>query len=417
MKKSTLSLLLVFTLMHSKAQDYLISFAGTGDTTQISTVKVENLNSGVSVTLNGGDILHLVQLTGINKPAINTKGVQVYPNPMSEQSVLTFSAPVNGSIAISIVDLSGKTVFQTSMELSSGIHSFNLSGLYHGMYFVRISGKNYSYSTKLLSEGQLKSIVKIAKISSVGNTSGNPLKSSSAIIDMPYTTGDQLRYTSISGPYSTVVTDVPAGNKTVTFNFARCKDGDGNNYAIITIGTQTWMVENLKTTKYSDGTPIPLVTGAQWADRILPAYCWYNNDSVTYITPYGALYNWYAVTSANGLAPKGWHIPSSTELATLTNYCGGDMVAGNKLKERGITHWKSPNLGATNESGFTALPGGLRRNDGPFLDINKFGIWWSSTYDLQSQAWQWTMAYDMENAHQVASSTSNGLSVRCIRNY
>jgi uncharacterized protein (TIGR02145 family) len=285
------------------------------------------------------------------------------------------------------------------------------------MYTVKISGKNFNYSAKLASQNKQPGEVKIEKISSVKNSKDNPLKSTLATIDMPFAEGDQLRYTSFSGPYSTIITEVPTGNKTVTFNFAACRDGDGNNYTIVTIGTQTWMVENLKTTKYSDGTPIPLVTGSQWADYIFPAYCWYNNDSVTYNTPYGALYNWYAVTSPNKLAPKGWHIPSTDELAILTDNYGGEMVAGDKLKESGTIHWKSPNIGATNESGFTALPGGLRRNDGPFFDINKYGIWWSSTYYMQYQAWQWTMAYDMENAHQVASSTSNGLSVRCIRNY
>ena len=417
MKKSTLLILLFFTLLKSQAQDYLISFAGTGDTTVVGSVLIENLNSGATATIMDGDILHLISLTGIDHLSASKGALKIYPNPMVDQSILTFSTPENGSVTISIADLSGKSVYHTSTVLSAGTHSFRVAGLGRGLYFVKISGGNFSYSTKLVSQYKLQQEVKVESVSSVKNTKENGLKSTSAIIDMPYTAGNQLRYKSISGPYSTIVNDVPTGNKTITFDFAGCKDGDGNNYSVVTIGTHIWMVQNLKTTKYSDGTPVPLVSGSQWADRILPAYCWYNNDSVTYNTPYGALYNWYAVTSANGLAPKGWHVPSSAELATLTDYYGGDMVAGDKLKEWGTVHWKSPNLGATNESGFTALPGGLRRNDGPFSDITQYGVWWSSTYYVQYQAWQWTMAYDMENAHQVASSTSNGLSVRCIKDY
>jgi len=417
MKESILIILMVLALLKTQAQDYLISFAGTGDTTIVSIVKIENLTSGALVTVNGGDILHLAPLTEISEQPTNKGSLRIYPNPMLEQSILTFVAPESGIATLCIVDLSGKTLFQTNKVLSAGTQSLRVAGISKGLYFVKISGKNYGYSIKLLSQSKLQREITIESISSVKNSKENSLKSTSATIDMPYTAGDQLRYTSISGPYSTIISDVPTGNKTITFNFARCKDGDGNNYSIVTIGTQTWMIENLKTTKYSNGTPIPLVTDSQWADRILPAYCWYNNDSVSYITPYGALYNWYAVTSINGLAPKGWHIPSSGELATLTDYYGGDMVAGDKLKESGTNHWTSPNSGATNESGFTALPGGLRRNDGPFSDINKYGVWWSSTYSVQFQAWQWTMAFDMENAHQIASSTSNGLSVRCIKDY
>jgi uncharacterized protein (TIGR02145 family) len=301
--------------------------------------------------------------------------------------------------------------------LSAGTQSFRVAGIGRGVYFVNISGKNLSYSTKLVSQSKLQREVSVEKVATMKNTKENSLESTSATIDMPYTAGNQLRYKSISGPYSTIVNDVPTGNKTIIFDFAGCKDGDGNNYSVVRINTQIWMVQNLKTTKYSDGTPIPLVTDSKWADRITPAYCWYNNDSVAYATPYGALYNWYAVSSGNKLAPKGWHIPSAGELTILTDYYGGDMVAGDKLKESGITHWKSPNIGATNESGFTALPGGIRRNDGPFFDLTKYGIWWSATYYLQFEAWQWTMGYDMDNAHLVSSSTSNGLSVRCIKDY
>ena len=116
-------------------------------------------------------------------------------------------------------------------------------------------------------------------------------------------------------------------------------DDDGNVYHSVTIGTQVWMVENLKTTKYNDGTSIPLVTDAtDWHNLLTPGYCWNNNDEATYKATYGALYNWYTVNTGN-LCPTGWHVPGDAEWTTLTTYLGGEDVAGGKLKEVGITHW------------------------------------------------------------------------------
>ena len=133
------------------------------------------------------------------------------------------------------------------------------------------------------------------------------------------------------------------------------KDIDGNIYHTVTIGNQVWMVENLKTTRYNDGTAIPNVTDSSvWSKLSTPAYCWYNNDASSYKATYGALYNWYAV-NVQKLCPKGWHVASNAEFYALNSFLDGEC---GKLKEAGTIHWYSPNKGATNETGFTALPGG-----------------------------------------------------------
>lgn len=156
-------------------------------------------------------------------------------------------------------------------------------------------------------------------------------------------------------------------------------DIDGNVYHEIRIGTQVWMGENLKTTKYNDGTPIPNLTDItiHWADPITGYYNWYKNDAATYKNPYGALYDWYAVNTGK-LAPVGWHVPTATEWTTLANYLGGESIAGGKLKEKGTTHWNTPNTGATNETDFTALPGGFFYGQG-FEYIGGQGYYWSSS--------------------------------------
>lgn len=189
-------------------------------------------------------------------------------------------------------------------------------------------------------------------------------------------------------------------------------DIDGNVYHTVIIGTQEWMVENLKTTKYNDGTSIPFVNyNEPWINLMTPAYCWYNDDTST-ITPYGALYNWYTVNTGK-LAPTGWHVPSAAEWTLLINYLGGESVASVKLKETGITHWKSPPIKkeATNETGFTALPGGYRNAWG--CEEKGETCWfWSSQNNVY-------LRLEYYNNISVGSpwvdANSLGLSVRCIK--
>ena len=211
-----------------------------------------------------------------------------------------------------------------------------------------------------------------------------------------------------------------------TFNTAFCfrpgaiTDEEGNFYDTINIGAQTWMKENLKTTKYKDGLPIPMVTDDwEWQNLTTPGYCWYNNN-LNNKAAYGALYNWYALDStSNGfknLCPTGWHVPSDEDWAVLITYLGGSTVAVGKLKEAGTTHWQSPNAGATNESGFTALPGGCRDYDGSFYVFGSFGYWWSSTEFVKGGAWSWFVGYDGSGAYSYGRFEKDGFSVRCIKN-
>lgn len=194
-------------------------------------------------------------------------------------------------------------------------------------------------------------------------------------------------------------------------------DIDSNVYHTVTIGTQVWMVENLKTTKYNDGTAIPNVTDSTaWSGLSTPAYCWYNNDSITNKTTYGALYNLYTVNTGK-LCPTGWHVPTDAEWTTLTTYLGGESVAGGKLKETGTTHWLSPNTGAINESDFTALPGGYRYYSGIFNYVGKYGYWWSSTEDESNNSWAWDrdMVFNYNVVFRDINYKNNGFSVRCLR--
>lgn len=195
---------------------------------------------------------------------------------------------------------------------------------------------------------------------------------------------------------------------------------DGFTYNTTLIGTQTWMVENLRTTHYRNGDIIPNVTNnAAWAALTSGAQCTYNNTiSVDSINRFGRLYNFYAVTDIRNIAPVGWHIPTDVEWNTLKNYLGGSAVAAGKLKETGTFNWFSPNTGATNETGFTALPGGYRYyNDGTFKSIGKDGCLWSSSEDTVIGPYIWYLYSYGSDLRSDYSNKSDGYSVRCVRDF
>lgn len=192
-------------------------------------------------------------------------------------------------------------------------------------------------------------------------------------------------------------------------------DIEGNVYRTVIIGTQVWMAENLKITKYRNGDPIPNVTEVSgWEYLTTGAYCNYNNNS-SYVTTYGRYYNWYAVSDSRNIAPIGWHVPTDDEWTTLTNYLGGANAAGGKLKETGTTHWSTPNTGATNETGFTALPGSYCTTNGSFYLIGQIGYFWSSTKYNAGSAWGRLMNYDSPSIHTNYYNNKVGLSIRCIK--
>ncbi|MBU1369589.1 MAG: fibrobacter succinogenes major paralogous domain-containing protein [Bacteroidetes bacterium] len=189
--------------------------------------------------------------------------------------------------------------------------------------------------------------------------------------------------------------------QTGTFKDSR----DGKTYTTIEIGSQTWFAENLN-----------YETSNSW---------WYNSSSANG-NIYGRLYTWAAAmngeSSSNsvpsgvqGICPDGWHLPSDAEWSVLTDYLGGEDVAGGKMKEVGTAHWYSPNTGATNSSGFTALPGGYRNSNGSFYDLGRSGDWWSATETISTAAWRRSLDYSNGNVYRYSASKVGGFSVRCVR--
>jgi uncharacterized protein (TIGR02145 family) len=205
-------------------------------------------------------------------------------------------------------------------------------------------------------------------------------------------------------------------------------DGDGNTYKTVVIGSQTWLSENLKTTKFNDGTAIPLVTAnGAWYNLKTPGYCWYDNKEAEHKEQFGAIYNWYAVNSGK-LCPKGWRVPSDQDWMQLEEHLGmveaealflgwrgEDKQIGGMLKSTGTALWTTPNTGATNSTGFTGDPGGCRLLYGDFKFKYGYGYWWCSVEADSTYGVMRSLASDLVTIFKSHYQKEYGMSVRCIK--
>ncbi len=206
------------------------------------------------------------------------------------------------------------------------------------------------------------------------------------------------------------------GGKTCTLTrMVNATDIEGNSYQTQSIGNQIWMSENLKVSKYRNGESISTgLSDVNWSSTTTGAYAVYNNDAANNIS-YGKLYNWYAIADPRNVCPTGWHVPSDAEWTALTTFLGGESVAGGKMKSTGTQFWVSPNVGATNESNFTGLPGGYRYDSGTYGYSGGLGAWWSSTPQDSNNAWYRYLFYYYGVAYRFDSNKHYGYSVRCIK--
>jgi uncharacterized protein (TIGR02145 family) len=244
----------------------------------------------------------------------------------------------------------------------------------------------------------------------------NIYQNNGTVLQIPLSSIDSITYT-VNNPGNL------ADYLNPNLSYGSITDQNGNTYATIVIGTQEWMAENLRTTIYANGDPIPNVTdNTAWAQLTTGAWAHYENNS-SYENPYGKLYNWYAVADQRNVCPTGWHVPTDAEWNTLVGYLDPaydpneigpqSATAGGKMKSTGTQYWWAPNTGATNESGFSGLPGGHRRNDG-FFNLVYLGGWWSASESGAWLAWCRGLFWD-DGVSRDEIYKSDGLSVRCLR--
>ncbi|OFY36222.1 MAG: hypothetical protein A2W91_05400 [Bacteroidetes bacterium GWF2_38_335] len=449
MKSKLFVLIFGIIAFFNQAQDYQISFTATGAETDIDSVKVENLTQCTSISILGDDILNLVNELGIgNVVESRNSALSIFPNPFINFCNIEFETPVSVNAIIEISDMTGKIVTRIQNDLQKGKNSFRLSGLSIGVYLIQIKSESFTCSGKIICTSEEAGIPEIKlqstkidgsesqKIKTVKNS--NNLKNTTSVVQMQYNSGDIIKLTGISGIYRTVFMIVPTSSQTVNFTFIPCTDSDGNNYTIVQIGNQWWMAENLNAGTYVPVTS-PQVSGTKFC---MDVYGQADPDC-----PMGGLYEWSNLmqgsapcngsgappndkcsTPVKGLCPNGWHIPSHYEWTTLERNAGSNPSAfpynestisllgtdeGGNLKETCTSFWWAPNTGATNLTGFSALPGGDTWN-GVFEDFGQSAYFWTTT-ETFFMSWVHALNYSLTVVGRSSYAVESGFSCRCVK--
>lgn len=433
-------MMLVCAVIH--AQNYMIDFAGTGASSSVDSVKVENLTQCKSVMITGGDVLHLLAQVGINEMDNNGNTLQIYPNPASGTCTAEISTTASDDASIGLYDISGRMIFEMKQFLGTGDHLLKISGLGPGVYVLRIISASCSVNAKILSIAQNEEMIEINMTEPDQYTMASKISanktSDKTVVEMQYNAGDLLKLTGKSGIYRTVFMLVPASSQTVTFAFVPCTDADGNNYAVVKIGNQWWMAENLNAGIYAPVTT-PQLSGTK--------FCMDVNGQPDPSCPMGGLYEWanlmqgtaacngsgappddICTTPVQGMCPSGWHIPSHYEWTTLEKNAGSNPSAfpydestvsllgtdeGGNLKETCTSYWWSPNAGATDLLGFGGLPGGDTWQ-GVFEDYGQSGYYWTSSETL-FMAWVHALNYSLSVTGRSYYAVESGFSCRCVK--
>ena len=440
--------LIVSAFSQKATMELTFTAENNGQYVPLDSILIENLTQGGDTTLFAPDtvlVLDYILRIGDNEAIWeNSFSVsQNYPNPFKGKTEVNLYLPEMETIKITVRDILGGELAQYENTLKRGNHSFAFYSGNEKYYLLTVTGKQTIKTIKMLNANSKTTYGEKCKIvynRYEGNVIG--FKSQKAVNDFIFNLGDELQYTgyanTIDGIFgSDVIADEPQTNTNYEFAIIkglRCPgtptitDIDGNLYNTVLLGSQCWMAENLKTTTYKTGTPIPNVTGSSTTG----AYVWYENN-ISWKGPYGALYNWYATVDADGLCPTGWDVPTNDEWTALTDFIGGTgWPHGNELKScRQVNsplggncntsdhpRWSEHNTHyGTDDYGFSGLPGGGRHYDGYFYYIGFYGYWWSSTEDSSSSAWGRFLGYYYGFVGVSPNDKHFGFSVRCLRDY
>jgi len=409
--------LMFLVTLQTFALDYTISFTGTGKSTTVESVVVQNLTKNTTVTVPTGSTLGLTVVSAVNQLNADEEDLQIFSGLVKGRTSVSFLVKQSGSTQINVFGIDGKKNIGKTENLQEGLNSFELT-LPKGAYAIKVEGRGFSYAGKLICQAPAESRSEIAFVGNESKQISAPQRSKAAAASttvMEYATGDQLLFKGISGNYGTIITDVPTGSKTINFDFVECKDASGNYYSVVKIGTQTWMAENLKTAKYRTTANIPNLTlAADWGAAALVTGAWcYLDNLVANEAKFGKLYNWFAVADVRNIAPTGWHVPSMEEFTTLSDFLGGIDVAGAKLKETGTTYWVT-SVDVTNESGFSARAGAKCNSSGVMNDYDYNYLWSSTELNTTNSTCAFLSGGSIIFTLTYSPGKRNGYSVRCL---
>lgn len=431
---------------YAQQQSLVLTFTASniGQHVPINSILIENLTQGGDTTLFAPDTLLILDYV-LGQDEINVSGEkdielsQNFPNPMGNLTRVNVYLPDSKTISLTINNLTGKTLLSKSYQLIRGYHTFTIQAGPEGVYFLTLEAARQRKTIKMFqvpANGQTFGAVGIeyAGLSESGQFNHKSIRMQGNFM---FNLGDELKFTASSDLGDLSITAIPEENQNFTFEYyvtgipcpdmPTVTDIDGNVYPTVLIGEQCWMKENLKTTTYNNGSPIPNVTDDWWA-LATGAYAWYDNDE-SWKDLYGGLYNWFAATDINGLCPTGWHVPSHDEWTVLTDYIGGiEAPHGNELRSckqlnaplpggcNTAEHprWDNHNTNyGTDDYGFALLPSGYR--GGTFIGLGGNIHLWSSTGFSNNQAWGRNLYLGNGAMGVYGGNRKNGFAIRCIR--
>lgn len=442
MKNFTLAIICVFIGTILSAQDYEISFTAEGESSTIDSILVENITQGTSLSMPGSSVLHLIGNLDAEIYKSGETKLSIYPNPMFEETKIRFNNPVSGDVSIKIYDIIGRLVISNFQELLHGEHIFKLSGLGQGTYILQIISGRSVISAKLISRSTRGSKPAITYMSDKQPVERNKLITNNKnLVQMQYNPGDILNITCFSDIFITVLSHIAINNQVLAVKFISCVDADGNPHAIVEIGDQIWMAENLKylpevfpPDDKSEGEPRYYVYG-------------YNGTNVAeakasdYYKMYGVLYNWTGASAGSqssnenpsgvqGVCPEGWHLPSDLEWQQLEIYLGmnpddgplfGSNRGTNEASKLAGEHdlWTSGELINDqwfSSTAFKAIPAGANFDIG-FSGSGIIATWHSATLTATvNQAIDRYMIFDKTELGKYGVTGKVGRSIRCVRN-
>ncbi|MGA2823718.1 MAG: fibrobacter succinogenes major paralogous domain-containing protein, partial [Bacteroidales bacterium] len=404
-----------------------------GQYVPLDSILVENLSKGCDTALYFPDTVLVLDIgTGIGTHYLSQDDGLIifpnFPNPFREETSIRVYVPEKQRIRFAVNNEVGMELNSLILVLDKGLHSFTLTGGNEHLYIFTASCKGTIKAKQLLAFPDQVSTNCRLVYKGLVSSSSLILKKGESVDGFTFSPSDSLRYTGYAQtPAGVAGSDVTSNKPEQIQNYQfkiiegiPCPDIPALNYGgqvyiTVQIGTQCWFKENLNI-----GTMITTGNNNQTNDSIIEKYC-YNNDAAN-CNVYGGLYQWdemmqYVVTpGAQGICPNGWHLPTDAEWTNLTTYLGGTSVAGGALKEAGYVHWQSPNTGATNSSGFTALPGGERAPSGNFVFLSQVGWFGSSSVYSMTETWMRHMNYDNTNVDRLSYIKTYGFSARCLKN-
>lgn len=441
MKKLVLFIYLIIVAMSIYAQDYLVTFYGQGLSTTVDSVEIENVSQNKSITVMGDNTLRLVGVLNSNDLTTISDKLNLYPNPSSGDINLTFVSDYSENANIVVCDITGKLVFKTDLEIDKGQNLIKLSGFNAGIYIINISGNNTNYTEKFISNGTGGNNIKVETLQNSIDLASSKSTDSKSTIQWQYDEEDILIFKAFADGHSRISVYYINADTNLPFDFVLCQDANAYKYTVTTIGSVTWMAENLHTTRYNDNILIPeIVDQTEWANDTDGALCYYDADSASYSSSFGALYNFAAVNTGK-LCPNGWHVPTETEFQDLLIYLeqsgynyNGYTDSDNDFETNNFTAksmssnstWYNSSVDGTpgnsdysdyrNRTGFSAKSAGMRNHalEAP-SNMQITTSFWSSTSFNETTAVRMAINYDDVDTKNITGDKRFGISVRCVK--